>query len=158
MGKIVSINVSRKVHAIKLPVQQANFVKDQGIESDAHAGKDHRQVSLMMMENIAEQRAKVEAGKAQLCPETSDKKLEIVPGVYAENLTTQDIDLLSLKIGDELKLGSGILLRVTQIGKECHTHCQVYHQVGDCIMPRQGIFCEVVQGGSLSVGDGIEKD
>ena len=81
----------------------------------------------------------------------------IVDGAFAENLTTRDIDLPGLEIGDELLIGGRILLRVTQIGKECHTKCAVYNLTGDCIMPTRGIFCEVLDGGTVRVGDSIEK-
>lgn len=145
-GEIVSINVSRKKGQKKTPVPEAVLAADRGIAGDAHEGFARRQVSLLMMESIESQRrlAGDETGEA------------IVPGAYAENLTTRGLDLCRLRIGDELLIGGRVRLRVTQIGKDCHTRCAIYNIVGDCIMPTQGIFCEVLEGGPVAVGDAIE--
>jgi MOSC domain-containing protein YiiM len=83
--------------------------------------------------------------------------VEIRPGIYAENITTEGIDLSALKLGDKLRVGRTAVLKISKIGKECHKHCAIYHQVGDCIMPREGIFAEVLEGGDIAVGDTIEE-
>jgi MOSC domain-containing protein YiiM len=123
------------------------LVKGLGIRDDAHAGTDIRQVSLLDMESVRGQIADAKAKGASV---------EIRPGVYAENITTEGVDLVSLEIGDKLRVGKAAVLRISKIGKECHSRCAIYHQVGDCIMPRKGIFAEVVEGGEIAVGDEIE--
>lgn len=117
---------------------QGRLIKDQGLEGDAHSGFAHRQVSLLALESIQKMQ---------------DLGLEVGPGDFAENLTTREIDLLSLPVGTRLIAGSQAVLRVTQIGKECHHRCAIYYQAGDCVMPREGIFAEVLRGGTISVGD-----
>lgn len=111
-----------------------------GLKEDAHAGFMHRQVSLLAQESIEKIRK---------------MGLHVVPGDFAENLTTKGIDLPSLPIGTRLLVGNDILLRVTQIGKECHERCAIFQQVGDCVMPREGIFAEVIAEGEVQVGDTI---
>jgi MOSC domain-containing protein YiiM len=103
----------------------------------------HRQVSLLAQESI---------------DKIKNKGLDVVPGDFAENLTTEGIDLPSLPIGTKLLVGDGIILRVTQIGKECHTRCAIFQQVGDCVMPREGIFAEVLAEGEVKVGDTIRVE
>jgi MOSC domain-containing protein YiiM len=146
-GTIVSVNTSRKKGQIKTPVPSAELVTGKGIAGDAHLGFAHRQVSLLMIEDIEEQRSRLAAGSS----------VPLGPGAFAENLTTGGIDLGALAIGDALVVGDGIRMRVTQIGKECHTKCAVFHLTGDCIMPVRGIFCEVLAGGTVRAGDIIEK-
>ena len=146
-GTIVSVNTSRKKGQIKTPVPSAELVAGKGIAGDAHLGFAHRQVSLLMIEDIEEQRSRLAAGSA----------IPLGPGAFAENLTTQGIDLGALGIGDEVAVGDAIRMRVSQIGKECHTKCAVFHVTGDCIMPIRGIFCEVLAGGTVRAGDVIEK-
>jgi len=157
MGKIVSVNISAKKHVAKKPVDKAEVVAGKGLEGDSHAGSGSRQVSLLMMETVEKQREllakRIESGEAK---PKKGKTLELVPGIYAENLTTSGLDLSGVKPGDELRVGQHIKLRITQIGKECHTNCAVYHMVGDCAMPREGIFCEVVEGGTVRPEDKIE--
>ncbi|OGP61545.1 MAG: hypothetical protein A2V67_20310 [Deltaproteobacteria bacterium RBG_13_61_14] len=149
MGKIVSINLSRKKGTIKQPVAKAELVAGLGIAGDAHAAAGNRQVSLLMQESIEKQKRRMEKNPGE--------KVKLKPGVFAENLTTAGIDLLALRLGDELKLGNGLRLRVSKIGKECHTRCAISDRAGDCVMPREGIFCEVAIGGSVRVGDRIEQ-
>lgn len=132
----------------KEPVPEALLVKGQGIKGDAHAGTDIRQVSLLDIESVRCQIADAKAKKATV---------EIRPGAYGENITTEGIEISSLKIGDKIRIGPAAILRISKIGKECHSHCAIYHQVGDCIMPRKGIFGEVLEGGEIAVGDKIEK-
>lgn len=150
MGKIVSINLSRRKGTMKQPVAAAELVAGWGINGDAHAGNGERQVSLLMQESIEKQKRKMEAGKG--------KKVKLRPGVFAENLTTEGIDLLALRIGDQLLVGEGVRVRVTKIGKECHTRCAIYESAGDCVMPREGVFCAVEAGGTVRVGDRIELE
>lgn len=149
-GTIVSINISRKKGQAKTPIPEARIIAGEGILADAHRGFGHRQVSLLMIESIEEQRARLPGG-----PGTG-----IGPGAYAENLTTRDIDLTGLEVGAGLLIRgeSGVVrLRVSQIGKECHAKCAIYKLAGDCIMPGLGIFCEVLEGGTVRVGDRIER-
>jgi MOSC domain-containing protein YiiM len=146
-GTIVSVNTSRKKGQVKTPVVSAELVAGQGIKDDAHRGFAHRQVSLLMNEDIEEQRSRLAAGPSD----------PLGPGAFAENLTTRGIDLGGLAVGDELLVADGVRLRVSQIGKECHTKCAVFHLSGDCIMPVRGIFCEVLAGGTVRAGDVIEK-
>ncbi len=156
-GLLVSINTSEKKGTIKSPVKAAELVKGLGIRGDAHAGFAHRQVSLLMMESIEKQKQKLKEKGIESCELVKDQRIGLEPGVFAENFTTKGIDLASLKIGDELRVSETVRLRVSQIGKECHTRCAIYKIVGDCIMPVQGIFCEVLQGGKVKAGDRIEK-
>ena len=127
---------------MKTNVDSAVLRENWGIEGDAHAGDWHRQVSLLAIESIDKMRA---------------KGSNAVPGNFAENITTEGIDLAVLKLGDKLRVGKTAVLKISKIGKECHKHCAIYHQVGDCIMPREGIFAEVLEGGDIAVGDAIEE-
>jgi len=138
--KILSVNISEKTGERKTPVARGELQENFGLQNDAHAGSG-RQVSLLATESIEKMR---------------QKGLDVNPGDFAENLTTEGIDLLSLPIGTVLQVGDGIVLRVTQIGKECHNHCNIYYLAGDCVMPREGIFVEVLTGGSIVPGDVIE--
>ncbi len=123
-------------------------MKNHGIKDDAHAGTPIRQVSLLDMESVRLQIADAKAKNASVV---------IRPGIYAENITTEGIALAALKLGDKLRVGKTAVLQISKIGKECHKRCAIYHQVGDCIMPRKGIFAEVLEGGEIAVGDRIEK-
>jgi MOSC domain-containing protein YiiM len=140
MGKIVSINISEKKGTVKLPVNSAILKEDYGIVGDAHAGDTIRQISLLDSESIKE---------------AKERGISVDMGDFAENITTEGIDLLSLNIGDELTVGNG-LLQITQIGKKCHQMCEVGRRVGDCIMPRRGIFAKVIKGADIKVGDPIQ--
>ena len=146
MGKIFSINCSAAKGVPKENVLKAVLVKGHGIKDDAHAGTPVRQVSLLDMESVRGQIADAAAKKAAVV---------IRPGVYAENLTTEGVNLAALKIGDKLRVGSTAVLQISKIGKECHSRCAIYHQVGECIMPKKGIFAEVLEGGDIAVGDPI---
>jgi len=157
MGKIVSVNLSKKKGAIKKPAPEVALVPGQGVRGDAHAGPGDRQVSLLMLESIERQRRRL-AGRSQgPCELSSGKFEELKPGMFAENLTTDGIDLLALRLGDELRVGDQIRLRVSKIGKECHTRCAIYYRLGECVMPTEGIFCEVQTGGVARAGDRIER-
>lgn len=139
-GKVIAINISEKKGVPKTAVETAKFIEDFGIEGDAHAGKWHRQVSLLGDESIEKIRMQ---GVEGLCT-----------GRFAENLTTEGIILYELPVGTQLQIGDTVQ-EVTQIGKECHQHCAIYHQVGDCVMPREGIFTRVIKGGTVKAGDVI---
>ncbi|MHB0997093.1 MAG: MOSC domain-containing protein [Elusimicrobiales bacterium] len=147
MGIIYSINVSAAKGVAKEQAVKALLVKDHGLKDDAHAGTPVRQVSLLDMESVRGQIADAKAKKAAV---------EIRPGVYAENITTEGLALADLKIGDKLRVGKTAVLQISKIGKECHSRCAIYHQVGDCIMPKKGVFAEVLAGGEIAVGDPIE--
>jgi MOSC domain-containing protein YiiM len=140
-GKIVSVNISDKKGVRKKPVKEAILKTDFGMEGDAHASsKWHRQVSLLALESIKKMQ---------------DKGLKVNPGDFAENITTEGIDLLKLPVGTKMIIGSNIEVEVSQIGKVCHTRCEIYNQAGDCVMPKEGIFVKVLKGGTVREGDEI---
>ena len=140
MGTVKAVCISEKRGTLKKPVDCGNFIVNYGIEHDAHAGDWHRQVSLLGDEKIQE-----------------FKKLgpQVVYGAFGENLVVEGLDFRHLPVGTLLRCGD-VLLEMTQIGKECHTHCAIYHQVGDCIMPREGVFARVLEGGIIRPGDQME--
>lgn len=140
MAKILAINISEKKGVVKKPVEEALLIEDFGIEGDAHAGKWHRQVSLLGQESVDKMIAK---GLDHL-----------TPGVFAENITTEGIILYELPVGTVLEIGK-TKHEVTQIGKECHTGCEIKQITGDCVMPREGIFTKVLEGGIIKPGDEI---
>ena len=141
MGEIIAVCVSAERGERKKDVGEGLLIKDRGLEGDGHAGFAHRQVTLLAIESIEKMRA---------------KGLEVGPGDFAENLTTRDIDLVHLPIGTRLQAGPEAILRVTQIGKECHDRCAIYAQAGDCVMPREGIFTEVLKGGMIRSDDSLQ--
>lgn len=141
-GRIEAVSVSETKGVRKTNVDSAVLRIEHGIEGDAHAGDWHRQVSLLATESIAKMQA---AG------------LDVGAGDFAENLTTSGIDLCSLPVGSRLQVGEEILLEITQIGKICHERCAIYYQAGDCVMPREGIFARVLNGGEIHVGDPVRK-
>ena len=139
-GRVLAVNISDNKGTKKTNVQACSLLKDFGLKGDAHAGPWHRQVSLLANESIEKMRA---------------KGLKVGYGDFAENITTEGIDLVHLPIGAEMRIGNSVILRVTQIGKECHERCAIYYQAGDCVMPKEGIFAEVVSEGEVKVGDEI---
>jgi len=140
-GKVVSVNISSKKGVRKKPVDEVFLKTDYGIEGDAHASSEwHRQVSLLALESIKKMQG---------------KGLDVKPGDFAENITTEGLDLVSLPLGTEVHIGSEVLGEVSQIGKECHTRCAIYYQAGDCVMPKEGIFIKVLKGGKVRAGDRI---
>lgn len=141
MAKILAVNISEKKGTPKKSIPEGNLIEDFGLEGDAHAGKWHRQISLLASESIEKAKGMRTDG---LCH-----------GVFAENLTTQGITLHTLPVGALLKIGSGVMLEVTQIGKECHDGCAISKLVGQCVMPREGIFAKVIKGGKVRPGDDI---
>jgi MOSC domain-containing protein YiiM len=138
---IVAVSISRKKGEKKTNLDQAQLIADHGLQRDAHAGDWHRQVSLLDMQSIAKIR---------------EKGVEVDPGNFAENITTNGVQLWKLPIGTRMRLGDAVLVEVTQIGKECHNRCAIFHQVGDCVMPREGIFAKVLEPGTIRPGDPIE--
>jgi len=138
-GKIIAVNVSQNKGERKTPVPEATLREEHGIVGDGHAGDWHRQVSLLAQESIAKMQA---------------LGLDVKEGDFAENITTEGVNLVSLPIGSKIELGE-TLLEVTQIGKECHTRCAIYYQAGDCVMPKEGIFARVLKGGVVRPGDKV---
>lgn len=139
--RVVAINISEKKGVPKVTIPEGNFIEEFGLEGDAHGGKWHRQVSLLGVESIEKMKA---VGIEGLCT-----------GKFAENLTTEGVILYELPVGTTLKIGETIQ-EVTQIGKECHQKCAIFHTVGDCVMPKEGIFTRVLKGGRIKAGDAIE--
>ena len=137
MSKVLAICISKHKGTLKNEVSEANFIEEFGIEGDAHAGKWHRQVSLLAFEKIDDFRNK--GGNVDF-------------GAFGENLVVDGIELHKLPVGQQLQVGE-VLLEVTQIGKECHDKCAIYYQVGACIMPKNGLFTRVLKGGKVKVGD-----
>lgn len=137
-GRIFSINISDKKGASKREIDSGILKENFGLLGDAHAREDSkRQVSILDIESI----------------KNLDKTLK--PGDFAENITTEGIDLSKLKISDRIKIGREIILEISQIGKVCHTRCKIFYKLGDCIMPKQGIFAKVIKGGEVKKGDKI---
>ena len=139
MGKITGICISEKRGVQKHFIEEANIIADWGIEGDAHGGKWHRQISLLSQE-------KVDAFKA--------KGADIHPGSFGENLIVEGFDFSAMPVGTRFVIGD-VVLEMTQIGKECHNHCVIYKKMGDCIMPKEGVFAEVVEGGHIKVGQEV---
>lgn len=139
-GRVIAVCISEKKGTQKTEVPSIKLVPDWGIEGDAHAGKWHRQVSLLSFEKIEDFR---------------EKGADVDHGAFGENIIVKGFDLRSLPVGTRFRIGDA-LLELTQIGKECHAHCAIYRQVGDCIMPREGVFTAVIEGGTVKAGDEIE--
>ncbi len=137
---VKAVSVSRTKGVKKANVDRVYLREGHGIEGDAHAGPWHRQVSLLAMESISKIRG---------------KGLDVSPGDFAENITTEGIELHTLPVGTRLQFGNAIEVEVTQIGKECHNRCAIFHAVGDCVMPREGIFVRVLKGGVVRPGDAV---
>jgi len=145
-GKVASINRSKIKGVAKIPVFEAVLIEGFGLEGDAHAGEAIKQVSLLAIESIKKQEA---------CPKVKTG-IALKPGDFAENITTEGINLVGLKVGDKLKVGKGVVLEISKIGKDCHKYCAIYYKLGDCIMPREGIFARVLKGAEIAIGDDIE--
>ncbi|MEN6552404.1 MAG: MOSC domain-containing protein [Methanobacterium sp.] len=141
-AKIIAVCTSEKKQTKKINVGDACLKENYGIAGDAHSSRDtHRQISLLAVESINKMRG---------------IGLNVNPGDFAENLTTEGIDLVSLPVGTKISVGEKVVLEITQIGKECHTRCAIYYQAGDCVMPKEGIFARVLTGGRVKIGDKIE--
>jgi MOSC domain-containing protein YiiM len=142
MARIIAVCKSDKKGTKKKDVGEGLLKADFGLVGDAHADCcTHRQVSLLAVESIDKMRA---------------LGLNVNPGDFAENLTTEEIDLISLPVGTRISVGKQIVLEITQIGKECHTGCAIYRQVGKCIMPKEGVFAKVIKGGPVRTRDRIK--
>lgn len=137
MGKVMAVCISEVKGVQKRNVHQANLIEDWGIENDAHAGKWHRQVSLLSYNKIEDFKA---------------KGAQVEDGDFGENLVVEGIDFKSLPVGTRFGCGD-VILEMTQIGKECHKGCKIYQVMGDCIMPREGVFAKVIKGGVIKEGD-----
>ena len=143
MARVVAVSISEKKGMRKKNVDKAKAVLDYGLEGDAHASsKWHRQVSLLAIESIEKMRS---AG------------LDVGPGDFAENITTEGIDLVALPIGTRIRIGPEAEGEVSQIGKKCHNRCAIYELAGDCVMPKEGIFIKVTKPGWISPGDEVER-
>lgn len=140
MGTIKAVCTSDIKGIQKSETSSVTLRPEHGIEGDAHAGAWHRQVSLLSFEKIEE---------------FKEKGADVINGSFGENIIVEGFDLKSLPIGTQFRSGD-VVLELTQIGKECHAHCAIYHKMGDCIMPREGVFCKVLEGGTITVGDEIE--
>ena len=140
-ARVLNVCVSQTKGVQKTPVDSVTVKVEHGIDGDAHAGEWHRQVSLLADESAQKMR---------------DKGLPIGPGDFGENVLTEGIVLTALPVGTVIRIGETVL-EVTQIGKECHERCPIYYKAGDCVMPREGIFAKVIEGGVIKPGDPIEQ-
>ena len=146
MARIIAVCTSGEKGTRKQDVKEGLLKEDYGLVGDAHADCcTHRQVSLLATDSIEKMRS---------------MGFDVGPGDFAENLTTEGIDLVSLPIGARIFIGEEVVLEVSQIGKDCHTGCAIYRQIGKCIMPKEGVFAKVIRGGPIRTGDqlGIGKD
>jgi MOSC domain-containing protein YiiM len=142
MMKIVSIALSRKKGTRKRCVDRAELLQEHGIKGDAHAGPWHRQISFLASERIQQAR---------------EQGLDVTFGDFAENIATTGIEWIAVPVGTRFRLGKTALIEITQIGKECHNKCAIYYKAGDCIMPREGVFARVLEGGVIQCGDIIAR-
>lgn len=140
MAKVIAINISESKGTIKKPIEEGEFRENHGLVGDAHSGDWHRQVSLLGQESVDKMTKKGVVG--------------LEPGKFAENITTQGIELYTLPVGTKLKIGDTIQ-EVTQIGKKCHTGCEIKALTGECVMPKEGIFTKILSGGKIKAGDEI---
>jgi MOSC domain-containing protein YiiM len=143
MARVIAVNISTEKGVRKHTIPSCRLVIDHGIDGDAHAGKWHRQISLLAQESIDKMQATLQ-------------DIQLKPGDFAENITTAGIAVMKLPIGTRLKVGDEAELEVTQIGKECHMSCEIRRLVGDCVMPREGIFAIVIREGEIKPGDEIK--
>lgn len=141
MGRVIAVCTSPAKGTQKKNVGQAEFIEDYGIKGDAHAGKWHRQISLLSYDRIEEFRK---------------RGALVEDGAFGENLVVKGIDFRNLPVGTRLRCGD-VILEMTQIGKECHHGCEIFQKMGDCIMPREGVFAKVIKGGIIKNGDFMER-
>jgi MOSC domain-containing protein YiiM len=142
MGKVVAVCLSLRKGEKKRPAAGGRLIADHGLEGDAHSGPGHRQVSLLARESVDRFRAK--------------GPLDVGPGDFAENILIEGLDLAALAVGRRLRAGPEAVLEITQLGKECRSPCAIYRMMGDCVMPREGVFARVIRGGEVRPGDGID--
>ena len=141
MAKVISVGISKEKGVRKDAIASGDFKEGYGLLGDAHADSDtHRQVSLLAQESIEKMLR---------------QGYQVGPGDFAENLTCQGIDLVALPVGSRIAVGDGVVLEISQIGKECHAGCAIFKQAGKCIMPKEGIFARVINGGTVNAGDEI---
>lgn len=140
MGKVLAVCISEKRGTQKKNVGRVRLIENYGLEGDAHAGNWHRQVSLLSYDRIRE---------------FNERGAGVGPGAFGENLVVEGFDFKLLPVGTKLKCGD-VVLELTQIGKECHSHCEIYKKMGECIMPREGVFARVLCGGTIGEGDEME--
>lgn len=139
---VKAVCISEEKGTVKKPIEKGKLIENFGLESDSHAGKWHRQLSLLDNSSIDKMRG---------------EGLELDVGDFAENITTDGLDeLFELPVGTKLKINDDILLEITQIGKKCHHDCEIMLTIGDCVMPREGVFARVLKGGEIKAGDKIE--
>lgn len=139
--KITSLAVSRKKGTVKTTVDKAILIENHGLEGDAHAGEWHRQVSFLSQENI---------------DAANERGLDVSFGDFAENIATLGVDWKTIPVGTRVKLGDKAVVEITQIGKTCHKKCAIYYKAGDCIMPKEGVFAKVIEGGTIKKEDRIK--
>lgn len=140
MGKIMAVCISEKRGTQKKNIEKVRLIENFGLEGDAHGGNWHRQVSLLSYEKVLA---------------FEEKGISVEDGAFGENLLVEGFDFKTLPVGTRFCCGD-VLLEMTQIGKECHSHCEIYQAVGDCIMPREGVFARVLHGGEIQIGDELE--
>lgn len=140
MGKIMAVCISGKRGTQKKNIEKVRLIENFGLEGDAHGGNWHRQVSLLSYEKVLA---------------FEEKGISAEDGAFGENLLVEGFDFKTLPVGTRFRCGDA-LLEMTQIGKECHSHCEIYQAVGDCIMPREGVFARVLHGGEIQIGDELE--
>lgn len=140
MGKIMAVCISEKRGTQKKNIEKVRLIENFGLEGDAHGGNWHRQVSLLSYEKVRT---------------FEEKGISVEDGAFGENLLVEGFDFKTLPVGTRFRCGE-VLLEMTQIGKECHSHCEIYQAVGDCIMPREGVFARVLHGGEIQIGDELE--
>lgn len=140
MGKIMAVCISEKRGTQKKNIEKVRLIENFGLEGDAHGGNWHRQVSLLSYEKVLV---------------FEEKGISVEDGAFGENLLVEGFDFKTLPVGTRFRCGDA-LLEMTQIGKECHSHCEIYQAVGDCIMPREGVFARVLHGGEIQIGDELE--
>ena len=143
MAKVIAVCLSKEKGTSKEVISEGALWEEYGLIGDAHAdSSSHRQVSLLAVETINKMR---------------DKGFPVGPGDFAENLTTEGIKLVSLPIGTRIDVGEEVVLEITQIGKECHTRCAIFRQIGKCVMPKEGVFARVIRGGKVKAGNQIRQ-
>ena len=140
MGKIIAVCISKKKGVVKTDIKSSRVIENHGLENDAHSGNWHRQISLLSFEKVEQSRS---------------RGAKVKSGDFGENLLVEGIDFRNLPVGTRL-LCNGVELEITQIGKECHSNCEIYKQIGDCIMPREGVFAKVLKGGIISIDDEMQ--
>ena len=141
MAKVIAVCISPRKGMRKVDIGSARAIEEFGLEGDAHAGKWHRQVSLLSVSSIDKMRA---------------KGLSVGPGDFAENITVEGLDFLSCPLGTRFTVGPSVILELTQIGKKCHAGCAIMKLAGDCVMPKEGIFARVICGGVVNRGDKVQ--